>query len=31
MNEITPERRKLARWKKAWELLQEIVNTIADM
>ena len=31
MSEITPERRGLARWKKAWELLQEIVTVIADM
>jgi hypothetical protein len=31
MREITPERRNSARWKKAWELLQEIVDIIADM
>ena len=31
MNEITPERRGKARWSKAWELLQEIINVIADM
>jgi hypothetical protein len=24
MNEITPERREQPRWKKAWELLEEL-------
>jgi hypothetical protein len=28
MSEITPERRTLARWKKAWEVLQDVMSAM---
>jgi hypothetical protein len=30
MNDITPERQNLARWHKAWELLQDVVKAIGE-
>ena len=30
MNDITPERRSLARWQKAWELLQDVVKALGS-